>query len=177
MVAANKVNPILNANYPLRRRMAKEMRGPELEVFGPLWTDKLSEKIRRRLAVAAANLCYGVVPNPISIYGNLFTKYPSAHGAVTGKHVILQETKFSLVIENSNAYVSENFLDAIINGSIPIHFGPCLSAVGLPSAIAIRAPRNPNELSLIIGKIDWERVESTLFAIREFIHRDLFWKV
>ena len=67
MIAANKVSPLRSANYSIRRKLASQLPLNTLEVYGPLWTDKVSVKIYHRIAVAVANFRQGIFPNPISL--------------------------------------------------------------------------------------------------------------
>ena len=174
LVAANKVSPLKDANYKIRRKLANELSAEILEVYGSLWSDALFKKIYHRLAVAGTNLRQGVLPNAISIYGSLFQTYPAARGIVHNKHALLRETKFSLVIENSNSYVSEKLIDALINGSIPIYVGPPLEKVGLPSQIAIHSCGDPKEVLTIIETLGAIEVETILTAMREFLNSPTF---
>jgi hypothetical protein len=174
MIAANKVSPLKNANYLMRRKLASQLPLQALEVYGPLWTDKISVKIYHRLAVAMANFRQGIFANPISIYGNLFRKYPAARGTVPNKHVVLRETQFSLVVENSNSYVSEKIIDAIINGAIPIYIGPDLRDVGLPINIAIQSTGSPKEIIEITETLDSSEIETILIAMRDFFGSSSF---
>ena len=174
MIAANKVSPLKSANYSLRRRLASELPIEILEVYGPLWTDAIAAKAHHRLAVAVTNLRQGTVPNPVSLYGSLFRSYPTARGTVHDKHSVLRETKFSLVIENSNSYVSEKLIDAIVNGSIPIYVGPNLEKVGLPTEIAIHSSGDPKEVIEIVKALDSRSAETMLTAMREFLTSSLF---
>lgn len=174
MIAANKVSPLKSANYSIRRKLASQLPTEILEVYGPLWTDSMSAKIHHRLAVAVTNLRQGILPNPMGIYGSLFRNYPAAHGTVRDKHAVLRETKFSLVIENSNSYVSEKLIDAMINGSIPIYVGPSLEKVGLPTEIAIHSSGDPKEVIEIAETLDSGGAETILTAMREFLSSPSF---
>ena len=115
MIAANKVSPLNAANYSVRRRIAKELNPGLLSVYGPLWNDPFSAKLRHRIAVGVINLRQGVLPNISGIYGSLFSKYPTSQGIVSDKHIVGRQTKFSLVVENSNTYVSEKLFDDLPN--------------------------------------------------------------
>lgn len=177
MVAANKVSPLRGANYSVRRNLANRIPASVLHVYGPLWKDGLRTKMDHRLWVAKFALRHGTFPNLIGIYGRLFASYPAARGTVRDKHVVLQDSKFSLVIENSNSYVSEKLIDAIINGCIPIYIGPHLQDVGLPSNIAIVSSGDPKEIMNIIETLDWREAESILVAIQGFLKSPLFWNL
>jgi hypothetical protein len=176
MVAGNKVSSISNANYSLRRKLAKSLAPNVLEVYGPLWQGSLYQKIRHRLAVLVATIKQGTWPNLREIYGNFLTIYPTAKGPIKDKHALLQDSKFSLVIENSNSIVTEKIFDAIINGSIPIYVGPKLETVGLPSNLAFPISGTTQEILAILDKIDslvaWKHLQTML----DFIESPLFWE-
>jgi len=174
MIAANKVSPTKNANYSIRRKLAKGMSPEDLEVYGPLWGGKFGDKVYHRLAVMGTNLRQGIAPHPISVYGNLLTHYSTARGPVDNKHAILKQARFSLVVENSNHYVSEKIIDTMINGSIPIYVGPKLEDVGLPSTIAIRSSGKREEVLEIMRKFDSKSISPILDEIREFFEGSTF---
>lgn len=174
MIAANKVSPLNAANYPVRRRIAKEMSPDILSVFGPLWNESLFTKLRHRVAVGGINLKQGVFPSPLGIYGGLFSKYQTAKGTVLDKHSVGRQTKFSLVVENSNTYVSEKLLDALVCGSIPIYVGPSLHDVGLPDDISIPSLGSTPDIMRILENTDEETVARILESIPVFLNSSLF---
>lgn len=176
MVAANKVSPLKDANYLIRRNLAKEIPKNILEVYGPLWNDSLVLKIYHRLAVAVAALKQGTLPSVKGIYGNLLRSYPTAKGTVPDKHALLQQSKFSLVVENSNSFVTEKIFDAMLNGSIPIYVGPNLHDVGLPTGIAIASSGDPKEIMEIMRSLPSDEVENILMSMREFLKSPMFWE-
>lgn len=176
LVAANKVSPLKNANYLIRRNLAKELSKDILEVYGPLWNDSLVSKVRHRLAVAVAALRQGTFPSIKGVYGNLLQSYPTAKGTVANKHALLQQSRFSLVIENSNSFVTEKIFDAMLNGSIPIYVGANLNDVGLPTGIAIPSTGDPKEIMKIIRSLQTDEVENILMSMHKFLQSPTFWK-
>lgn len=174
MVAANKVSPIKTSNYAIRRDLAANLSPDLLHVYGPFWEKGLKEKIRHRAAVTLSNVRQGVLPNPSAIYGDLFRKYPTAHGSIADKYDLICKAKFSLVVENSNTYISEKLIDAIVGGSVPIYIGPNLKDVGLPTDIVISASGNTKEVMGIIADSDEKLIERTLHSMNEFLESSLF---
>lgn len=174
MIAANKVSPIRSSNYSLRRKLAASLPPDLLEVYGPLWIDNLKVKARHRVAVALVNLRQGVVPNLSAVYGELFSHYPGAKGAIPDKHTVTRKARFSLVIENSNTYVSEKLLDAAFGGSIPIYIGPRLEDVGLPTNLAIQSSGDPHEIAHIVQNLDDAKVVEMLTSIGDFFEGPTF---
>ncbi len=176
MVAGNKVSSISRANYSLRRKLAKLLPPSVLNVYGPLWQGSLYQKIRHRLAVLVATIEQGSWPNLREIYGNLLRSYPTAKGPIIDKHALLQDSKFSLVIENSNSIVTEKIFDAIINGSLPIYVGPNLETVGLPSDLVYQISGDSKEILEILNLTRTSEIEKRLKALFEFIESPFFWK-
>jgi hypothetical protein len=174
MIAANKVAPSFAENYALRRNFAQNLDSLNFHLYGPLWNDSLRSKLRHRISVAYFALRQGVFPNIKSVYGDLLYKYPRSLGMVDDKHEILSKSKFSLVIENSNTYVSEKIFDSLLNGCIPVYFGPNLSDVNLPTEIAIRYEGPINLLCSYLQEISEEEIQGRLKAISLFLHSKNF---
>lgn len=174
MISANKVSPLKTDNYSIRREAAFGISKEILQVYGPLWNDKIAIKFRHRLAVAWFALRQGVRPNLRSLYGNLFRTYPAALGPIVDKQLIIKKSKFSLVVENSNSYVSEKLFDVIMGGAVPIYVGPSLVDVGLPGSIALVSSGKPNEVLRLIKSVSENEIELVLAAGRDFLNSDEF---
>lgn len=131
MIASNKVSPTSHSNYRLRRSIAKNFE-KDIVIYGDLWRTSLGSRIKHRLQVASFNLKSGFFPNPVSLYGNLLRRYPYAQGEVENKHEVLKASKFSLIIENDVFFCTEKIIDCMINGAIPVYFGPNPTDFGIP---------------------------------------------
>jgi hypothetical protein len=129
MVLSNKVTPIGQSNYDIRREFAKKSSSAILKVFGSHWNENLLDQLRYRTKVALIALKQGYFPNLVSVFTHLNSYYPCAIGEVENKHEILKLSKYSLVIENSNSTITEKLFDSLINGCIPVYFGPDLSVI------------------------------------------------
>jgi hypothetical protein len=169
LIAGNKVSPSLNSNYKVRRTLAKQLEFSELKVFGPLWNDAFKVKLRHRLAVLYAAARSGTLSSPIGIYGNLLRRYPNAVGEVVDKHQIMKDSKYSLVIENSNFVITEKIFDAIINGSIPIYIGPELASFGIPKELAIEFNYKLSSVYEVILKTTDQQAMHILSSGRNFL--------
>lgn len=170
MVVANKISPVRASNYSLRRTIAIENKNNFLHIYGKFWRSSLRHKVIYRLKVIFFNLKSNAPISIREIYGKLFTSFNWVKGEVINKYDVIQNSKFSLVIENSNDYVSEKLFDAILCESIPIYFGPDLSAVGLPQNIAIRMESLKNFSATTLESIDDESIRNYLEAGKEFLH-------
>jgi len=174
LIAGNKVSPLREENYRVRRKIAHFMDPQLLHVYGPLWESSFLAKIRHRLATLVFALSQKTIPNIRSIYGDLFWIYPTAKGFVKDKHEILNKTKFAIVVENSNSYASEKIFDAMLDGCIPIYTGPKLTTLGLPESIAIESMGEPAEISRIHTQVTKPEVIMILSSIDQFLKSDTF---
>ncbi len=174
MIAANKVAPTLGQNYAFRRKFAKNLKSSDFHLFGALWNDSFSLKLRHRLAVSYFALRQGTIPSFVSIYGNLLNKYPRSLGSIQDKHLVLKNSKFSLIIENSDTYVSEKLFDSLINGCIPVYFGPKLDRVGISSDLVISYHGSPKNLIQTLSNLSESEIQFKLNAIAKFLCSDSF---
>jgi hypothetical protein len=175
LIAANKVSSQNDNNYALRRRFANDSVANNLEIYGMLWNDSLRVKIYHRAAVGFHALRHGTIPNLKSLYGGLHKYYGNYKGAPRDKQVIIRESKFSLVIENSNTYVSEKLFDALIGGSIPIYYGPDLSMYGISEEfLVIRHEGTLGELKSRLENIGEKEIFLRLIAIKQFVESVAF---
>ncbi len=175
MISGNKVSPKSNSNYGLRRKIAKNLDPKILDVYGPLWSNAIFEKIYHRVGVAVFAIKNLTVPNLFSIYGNLLMQFPNAKGPLVNKPLALQSYKYSVVIENSQTAITEKIFDCLINGVLPIYFGPDLAQYGLPVDLAFVTNGGAEEIRRIVLTTDEEEIEKKLSAIRLFIQSKHFW--
>ena len=175
LIASNKVSPTKISNYDLRRELAQSFSKPILEIYGELWNASFFKKILHRTRVAVHAIRNGVIPNPISIYGSFFTSYKNYISPIRDKRLITEQSKFSLVVENSNYYVSEKLFDALISGSIPIYFGPNLEDFGIPGKkITFKPKGSVQKLEEKINNISNKEVNDYLKEIKKFLKSESF---
>jgi hypothetical protein len=174
MIASNKVSPISQSNYSIRRNLASSIDTEILEVYGSLWNGNFYQKIHHRLAVLVAAIKQGTFPNLLQIHASLFKKYKASKGVIADKHKLLRESKFTLVVENSNFIVTEKIFDAFINGSIPIYVGADLKLFGVPSGLAIESSGNPKVIESIVKNISEGEVKEHLNALQNFVTSEYF---
>ena len=91
-------------------------------------------------------------------------------GRVAEKDVVLLDSKFTLVIENSNDILTEKLFDALLAGSIPIFFGPDLSDYGLPDNISIELRGNERDILTRITEMPDNEVDEYLNNIIAFLN-------
>jgi len=176
MIAANKVSPISRANYAIRRNLASAIDAEILQVYGPLWNGNFYQKFHHRIAVLVAAIKNRSVPSLPQIYASLFKNYKTSKGLIADKHKLLRESKFTLVVENSNFIVTEKIFDAFINGSIPIYVGANLRLFGVPSGLAIETSGNAKEIESIVKNLSEVEIKENLKALQNFVTSDYFLK-
>lgn len=175
LIASNKVSSTSKSNYRLRRDLAKRARPSLLKVYGSLWGAGLREKLKHRLSVFIFSFRTGYFPNFVTIYGKYFQSYPCFVDQIADKHQIVKQSKFSLIIENSNDYISEKLFDALINGSIPLYYGPNLEKMGLPGKlIAIEFDGTVKGLEKQIMSISNKDIFLYLKSIKNFLNSSSF---
>lgn len=174
MVAANKVSPLGNSNYNLRRHMAHEIPNHVLQVYGAMWQGEVYSQIRHRAGVISFSLRNRIIPSPKGVYGGLFSKYSTSKGTIDNKHEVLKTAKFSLVIENSDTIMSEKLFDAILNGTVPIYIGPSLRKLKLPGDLAITSIRSPEQLMSYMENFDLRNIKTILQAGKDFLNSSSF---
>jgi len=174
MIAANKVSPLKNNNYKIRRKIAMNLPPDTLEVYGPLWNGQIFRKIRHRIATAVFTIKSRKIPNPVQLYGNLFGSYKTAKGEIPDKHNLLRDSKFSIVIENSITTMSEKLIDSVLNGSVPIYLGPELISLGLPPKLAIPFNGQVESLLEILNNTPPKEIAEVLLQGAIFIESENF---
>jgi hypothetical protein len=176
MIAANKISPNGSGNYAIRREYAKYANLENLSVYGQMWQIAFLSKLRYRLAVLKFALFNGGHFSLPQIFVDFWIKFDDVEGEVDDKHKIIESSKFSLVIENTNTYVSEKVLDALIGGSIPIYYGPSLELTGIPPELVISAGEYNTIKVRSLAEINEDQIMKMLSMTRDFITSDAFLK-
>jgi hypothetical protein len=176
MINANKVSSSKSENYGLRRVFAHQISKEFLSVYGELWVSSIPQKIMHRLFVLLFAMKSGHWPRLTHVYGNLHWKFKTAKGPIEDKQVILQSSKFSIVIENDNSYISEKIFDSLINGCIPIYSGLKEGSRIIPSGIYIDLPKSPSELVTLLEKISESDIRGILREMQTYLESEAFAK-
>ena len=174
MVAANKVSPVSGQNYGIRREIARQLDSNLLFVYGPLWNDSYIRKIRHRAAVAKFALSQKTFPNLFSIYGGLHQKFNTTKGPIPDKHKVMRNSRFCIVVENSNSYFSEKLFDALLDGTIPLFIGPEIKAFFPSPKIGINISGDPKEIHKIVSSISDNEILEILQGGRQFLSSSNF---
>jgi hypothetical protein len=174
LIASNKVSSIRANNYRLRRRIAYALPREKLSVYGGLWNSSILSRFKHRAGVFSFSIRSRVFPNLLEIYGNFFRKYVTTVGIIPDKHEVIRKSKFSLVIENDNNYVSEKLIDTFLGGSIPIYFGGNFEATGIPPELVFSSFSNPQEILDFIDKFSEKAVREYQGNVVKWLQSDSF---
>ena len=169
-IGGNKIGLNAAGNYDYRRKLVAALIPQGLKVYGPYWNGSLWEKFYNRSATFLHGLRSHQIPNFFHIYADLFSKYPGAIGTVSEKDTVLLDSKFTLVIENSNDILTEKLFDALLAGSIPIFFGPDLNDYGLPDNIFINLRGNERDILTRIAQMSDNEIIAYLKNIAAFLN-------
>ena len=88
----------------------------------------------------------------LSSLKHIFNKYPFYLGAPQSKQKILENYKFSIVIENHSSYISEKLYDSLNAGCITFYVGPKVEDYGLDKNLVIQLEPNVEEILSIMEK-------------------------
>jgi hypothetical protein len=174
MILSNKVSPVKSSQYGLRRTLARTASRTDLEIYGELWNDPFSKKMHHRIAVFVSSLKQGSIPNLKSIAEGLFSQYSAARGPIKNKHEVLRQSKYTLIIENSKEVMTEKFFDAIINGCIPIYFGPNLKSMEIPDNLAIVTEGDWKDIEMQINETNPQLIQRQLDSMLDFLTHENF---
>jgi hypothetical protein len=175
LIASNKVSATANNNYNLRRDLAYSFSRSTLNIYGGLWDANFLKKLDHRLRVAIHAIRNQTFPNLFSIYGAFFRRYKNFIGQIENKQSFVKNSKFSLIVENSNDIVTEKLFDALINGSIPIYCGPQLQDMGIPGyKISLDGSKPTKYLEEKISNMSNDEIASYLKEIKKFLKSQSF---
>lgn len=146
MILADKRSGDRGSNYWLRRGILKAAPAFDLEigVAGPGWDDGVRLRLQHGIvAVWRSVKARRGLPSYRNAFGGLLYRPPNRMGVVPRKSDALRRARVSIVIENSQDYVSEKLVDSIVAGVAPVYIGPSLHGFGIPSSVAIQAKADP----------------------------------
>ena len=173
-IASNKVSPSAKNNYRIRQDLVRSNSCHSLDVYGEGWDRNLIAKFANSLRLFRFSLKSGVFPNLQSIFSGMLWNYPKTFGFISDKHQVLADYKFNLIIENSNNFFTEKLLDALVNGCVPIYYGPRLEAFGIPDDVYIRFDGTLIDAQKALASLDEKNLLKIKKAGKEFITNQEF---
>lgn len=173
MIASNKYSPLRDSGYSLRRAIAAKAEELEIDIYGMYWDSDLSSRLNLYARMVLFHLRNGYVPqlnsNPLVRFNSKRIK-----GQCFGKEALLLDTKFLVIVENSQNVLTEKIFDAIIMGAIPIYTGPRLSNFSIPTDLCLEFEDNIDSLRAALKKAQKIDFVVYLETMREYINSDEF---
>lgn len=169
LIASRKFAFHRNGNYDLRNRIASARESLGVTVFGMKWQLSRFEILRENLRVVAFFFTQLYKPHLIRLMVSILRSSSQPIFEIQDKFLVLRQSEFSIVIENSDTYVSEKLLDALVCGAIPIYKGAKLDFLGFPSSAYIPLPEDVDELKQIIYGLSEFEKDSLRKAGAEFV--------
>ena len=168
-IGGNKSNLTPESAYQTRREILASFKKNDIEIYGKGWKGRWYERIPDRLRSTFFAYRNGFYPDLFDVYRSLRGYYEAALGEIENKKSIYQTTKFALILENSNLFITEKIFDALIAGAVPIYFGPDLESFGIPENIVLRAKPSSEAILNLTKDITTEALESCRIAGYEYI--------
>ena len=149
-IQANRWSLYPGERYSFRREVLRSL-NEDIAIFGSRWNRGF---IRDVLSSGRAliNRSRSSRINWLGFKGIGYS-FSNYNGVTENKIATLGKYKYSLVIENSNEYVSEKLVDAILAKTVPLYVGADLEKCGFPSEVAFCCDAEINSLSDAVGKL------------------------
>jgi len=167
-ITSNKFGPTKKNNYKLRYQFVSKMKNTEVEIFGTGWVAGRGERLKKILGLARLSL-----ENKQKIDLRVVLAYAIQRKIkipfVIDKHTINRTSKYSLIIENSNEFLTEKIFDALVSGCIPIYIGPELAEFDIPENTYIQIPNNLDVLCSFMEELPKLEVSNYLNSIYDFV--------
>lgn len=156
LVNANKFSATKGELYSLRRACIATF--PNIVVAGQGW----KKGVLSRLTTMAKEFVRSMLHPPSAKFAQPFpfVRPKNYLGPVADKVATLGGYRCCLVIENSEEYVTEKLLDALVAGCIPIYVGTDLDPFGIPASLYVRSKASVGAVEAAYQKalaIDYEQ--------------------
>jgi len=135
IIAGNKLSLIRGELYSLRREALHQIQ--DIHLYGTEWDISLYRKLRI-LASEIRKILRMREKTSHRALKYWFRKAPNWKGAIENKHKYLARYRYSVVIENSQEFLTEKLFDAFFSGTIPIYVGPDISRFKIPEDLVIQ---------------------------------------
>lgn len=153
-ISGNKWSMVPGEYYSLRRQAYSEIEN--LDLFGTGWNTSRNEWIGvlvKESVVAISHLVWPSFRN----FRWAFKKPRSYLGKSASKVETLSSYHASLVIENSQGYMSEKLVDCILAGTIPVYVGESVHKYDIPENLVIQAKPTVESIRKSIGQaLSWD---------------------
>jgi hypothetical protein len=132
LIQGNKFSAHKGEKYSFRQdlmlSLAKSKISANILLFGNAWNRGVFYDLRSWMISATRVPLHKI---DFRSAKNIGQKYSFYRGPCADKLDLLQQYKFSLVIENSSDYVSEKIFDSVLANCLTFYLGPDLSSLGI----------------------------------------------
>jgi hypothetical protein len=170
-ISANKFSFVSGELYSLRARVYST--SDSLDLFGVGWDRSVINnalKLARELQIAVLGRANKIT---LACLASFRFEPMNFLGQAEDKLEVLSRYKVSVVIENSNEYMSEKLIDSILAGTIPVYVGPPVEMFGIPPDMVVFANPNPQDVTRAITQAglmsygDWHEMAARWLAVPE----------
>lgn len=173
IIQGNRWGAAAHSFYDFRREVLTEF-GSEIDLYGYGWNSGfLSDSLNLvKSAVRQRKLPH----NPILKLKELGKTYKNYQGVALNKREVYKRYKLSIVIENSEEYVSEKLVDAILSGTVPIYIGADLEKFDFPKDIAFSTLPRISDLRELMNyvKVNPIELEKKIISGQTFLNSEKF---
>jgi len=150
MLQGNKWSLKRGENYTLRRKIPHEFE-EIIDLFGVGWNEGYLSDLFSITRIIVKDFEFnGYSKQAITGIGQRYKNY---YGQVDDKEETLRMYRYSLVVENSNEYVSEKVFDVLRAGTVPIYVGGEFEDTGLDEKMVVRAQPNLSSIKECIRRV------------------------
>ena len=150
MVLSNKFSSHKNELYSLRRKLASIADESLLSVFGVGWSNAFIVNVIKWIkSVNRSGLSNIRLSSLFPLKARKWNRFAN----VVNKYDALSGFRISVVIENSNDYISEKIFDSLYSQNIVIYVGPNLDKFNLSEDLVISVSNDIDVLNAMIEKI------------------------
>ena len=157
-IATDRQSPIDSRTYELRRALVPHLLERGFSVRGNGWSDRWPRRLVFRSRLALWTFRQRRIPNLRSHYRGVFAPRFQDITPISRSDKLRYLSRFrvSVVVENSNEYLSEKLFDALSAGTLPIYVGPPLTDYGIPQNLALEVQP---EICAVLNAVDSITIE------------------
>lgn len=174
-VSANKSSAMKGELYSLRRAAYASI--PGVEVYGNGWNEPSVTSIIRWMKEAMLVIRWGKRPI-LKTSLNVLARPAAYFGPCSDKLETMSNYKVALVIENSQEYMSEKLIDALLAGCIPVYVGPDVREFGIPNELVVQSKADLESVREACEKAimsDWDSHYAEIRKWKSSVESRKFW--
>ena len=163
MILASKRSAIAGEGYSLRRNLVDELdrAGITLAVAGPGWLDSRGAQWLEGVRACIKALASGSLPKVGPAFRMVGLRPRNYLGVPLSKEEVFALARTTLVVENSDDYVSEKILDALAAGVAPILVRPSPPLQDLPANVVLWVS-TPAEATRLLRSLSHDQIGETI---------------